>query len=400
MVRKFRLRNRCGYATMTPIRGGRVSTGDNSGSAVKERLSWIDFSKGLCMVLVVLYHLSLWMETEVHSGPGLWWVISDALNPLRMPLFFFISGYLSVSALRRPLGSSRSRTLGLYYVYVLWTALFLLRRWLPFLSADAEPEVGQLLLSLVLPTSFWYLYALPVFFLATKFLLRMLGNRSAYALIPLAVMSALSPLVQPYTQGLLTEPFDAAKIPSVLANFLWFYLGVHGAALWASFSRRRSYGVLGLSAALYVAIYAVMTAFRLELLLETVLSGLALFVTAQLVSRINMDSRAGRGLRRIGSQTLPVYIFHIVLISALSAVVKLTGLMPLLQSSPGMAAAVVPPLLALPVILLCLSAGSLIKRSPFPWLLDAPSFLVGARKPKEDDSRAKAAGSPNAGLNR
>ena len=377
-----------------------MSTGDNSGSAVKERLSWIDFSKGLCMVLVVLYHLSLWMETEVHSGPGLWWVISDALNPLRMPLFFFISGYLSVSALRRPLGSSRSRTLGLYYVYVLWTALFLLRRWLPFLSADAEPEVGQLLLSLVLPTSFWYLYALPVFFLATKFLLRMLGNRSAYALIPLAVMSALSPLVQPYTQGLLTEPFDAAKIPSVLANFLWFYLGVHGAALWASFSRRRSYGVLGLSAALYVAIYAVMTAFRLELLLETVLSGLALFVTAQLVSRINMDSRAGRGLRRIGSQTLPVYIFHIVLISALSAVVKLTGLMPLLQSSPGMAAAVVPPLLALPVVLLCLSAGSLIKRSPFPWLLDAPSFLVGAGKPKEDDSRAKAAGSPNAGLNR
>ena len=383
-----------------------MSTGDNSGSAGKQRFAWIDFSKGLCMVLVVLYHLSLWMETEVHSGPGFWWVISDALNPLRMPLFFFISGYLSISALRRPVGSSRSRTIGLYYVYVLWTGLFLLRRWLPFLSTDTEPGVGQLLLSLVLPTSFWYLYALPVFFLASKFLLRVLGNRSAYALIPLIVMSALSPLVQPYTQGLLTEPFDAAKIPSVLANFLWFYLGVHGTALWARFSRRRSYAVLGLSAALYLAVYAVMTAFRLELLLEILLSGLALFVTAQLVSRINMDSRAGRGLRRVGSQTLPVYIFHIVLISALSAVVKLTGLMPLLQNAPGVAAAVVPPLLVLPTILICLTAGSLIKRSPFPWLLEAPAFLVGTRKPKQvaaagaDNSREPAADSPNAGLNR
>ena len=123
MVREFRLRNPRGYATITAIRGGSVSTGDNSGSAGKQRLAWIDFSKGLCMVLVVLYHLSLWMETEVHSGPGFWWVISDALNPLRMPLFFFISGYLSISALRRPLGSSRSRTIGLYYVYVLWTGL-------------------------------------------------------------------------------------------------------------------------------------------------------------------------------------------------------------------------------------------------------------------------------------
>ncbi len=383
-----------------------MSTGDNSGSAGKQRLAWIDFSKGLCMVLVVLYHLSLWMETEVHSGPGFWWVISDALNPLRMPLFFFISGYLSISALRRPVGSSRSRTIGLYYVYVLWTGLFLLRRWLPFLSSDTEPEVGQLLLSLVLPTSFWYLYALPVFFLATKALLGVLGSRSAYALIPLAVLSALSPLVQPYTQGLLTEPFDAAKIPSVLGNFLWFYLGVHGTALWARFSRRRNYALPALAAALYIALYAGMTMFRLELLLETLLSCLALFVTAQLVSRINMDSRAGRGLRRVGSQTLPVYIFHIVLISALSAVVKLTGLMPLLQSSPGVAAAVVPPLLVLPTILLCLTAGSLIKRSPFPWLLEAPSFLVATRKLKQDaaagadNGREPAADSPNAGLNR
>lgn len=355
----------------------------NTGNAEKPRYAWIDFSKGLCMVLVVLYHLSLWMETEVERGPGIWWIISDALNPLRMPLFFFISGYLSVSALRRPLGQSLSRTVGLYYIYVLWTGLFLLRRWLPFLSGDVDPEVGQLGLSLILPTSFWYLYALPLFFLATKFIHRVLGRRSVYALIPLAAASALSPLIQPFTEDLLTEPFDAAKIPSVVANFLWFYLGVHGASLWARISARPSYTLMAAAAGLYGFIYIVMTAFGLELMLETLLSCLALFATAQLVSRANMDVWVSRGLRRIGGQTLPVYIFHVVLISILSAAVKLTGIMPLLQSTPGVAAALVPPLLTLPLILVCLFAGRLIKSSPFPWLLDAPSFLVGTRQPRE-----------------
>lgn len=360
-----------------------MSTEANTGSAEKPRYAWIDFSKGLCMVLVVLYHLSLWMETEVHHGPGTWWIISDALNPLRMPLFFFISGYLSISALRRPLRESRSRTIGLYYVYVLWTGLFLLRRWLPFLSTDAEPEVGQLALSLILPTSFWYLYALPVFFLATKFLRRILGRRSVYALIPLALVSALSPLVQPFTQDLLTAPFDAAKVPSVLANFLWFYLGVHGAALWARVGAQSGRALLVAAAGLYVTVYTVMTLFHLELILETLLSCVALFAAALIATRVNMDSRVSRGLRRIGAQTLPVYIFHIVLISILSAAVKLSGIMPLLQSAPEVAAALVPPLLTLPLIMVCLFAGRLIKGSPFPWLLDAPSFLVGTRQPRE-----------------
>ena len=355
----------------------------------RPRYAWVDLAKGLCMVLVVLYHLSLWMETEVHAGPGFWWIISDALNPLRMPLFFFISGYLSISALNRPLNETRSRTIGLYFVYALWTGLFLMRRWLPFLSTDTEPEVGQLILSLILPTSFWYLYALPVFFLVTKFLKRALGTYSVYALIPLALISALSPLVQPYTQVLVTAPFDAAKIPSVLANFLWFYLGVHGAALWAKLSAPRGYPVLAAAIALYALLYTAMTMFKLELFLETLLSCLALFATAQAVSRVNMEALVSRGLRRIGAQTLPVYIFHIILVSVLSAAVKLSGLMPLLQDAPGVAAAIIPPLLVLPIILICLYAGRLIKGSRLSWLLTAPAFLVSARQPRQRKQKVR-----------
>ncbi|MET4059043.1 putative membrane protein YcfT [Arthrobacter sp. UYP6] len=364
-----------------------MSVSAGSGVAKKPRYAWVDFAKGLCMVLVVLYHLSLWVETEVESGPWLWWIVSDALNPLRMPLFFFISGYLSISSLRHPLDQTRSRTVGLYFVYILWTGMFLLRRWLPFLSTDTPPELHQLGLSLILPTSFWYLYALPLFFLVTKILLRLLGTHSVYALIPVALISALAPLVQPYTSTILGEPFDAAKIPSVLANFLWFYLGVHGTALWTRLSARPGYPMLVGALSLYAAMYSVMTLFKLELFLETALSLLALFATAQLVSRISMETTVSRGLRNIGSQTLPVYIFHIILISVLSAAVKLTGLMPFLRDVPGLAAALVPPLLVMPLILICLLAGRLIKGSRLRWLLEAPTFLVKTREGRKPQSK-------------
>ena len=366
-----------------------MSVSAGSGVVEKPRHAWVDFAKGLCMILVVFYHLSLWVETEVQSGPWVWWIISDALNPLRMPLFFFISGYLSVTALRRPLDQSRSRTIGLYFVYVLWTGLFLLRRWLPFLATDTRPEMHQWVLSLILPTSFWYLYALPVFFLMSKLLLRLLGAKSAYALIPVALVSVLAPLVQPYTSTILSEPFDAAKIPSVLANFLWFYLGVHGTTLWAKLSARPSYPKLAAALAFYAALYTVMSMFRLELFLETVLSLLALYVTAQLVSRVSMEAWVSRGLRKIGSQTLPVYIFHIILVSVLSAIVKLTGVMPVFRDEPAWAAALLPPLLVMPLVLICLLIGRLIKGSRLRWLLEGPASLVSPRevrksRPKEE----------------
>lgn len=358
-----------------------MSISAESGVADKPRYAWVDFAKGLCMILVVFYHLSLWVETEVQSGPWLWWVFSDSLNPLRMPLFFFISGYLSITALRRPLDQTRSRTIGLYFVYVLWTGLFLSRRWLPFLATDTSPELRQLGLSLILPTSFWYLYALPLFFLLTRLLMRVLGARSVYALVPLALVGALSPLLQPYTSAILDEPFDNAKIPSVMANFLWYYLGVHGTALWARLSGRASYPLLAASLVLYAALYTVMTLFQLELFLETLLSFLALFSTAQLVSRVSMEAPLSRGMRGIGSQTLPVYIFHIVLISMLSAAVKLTGLIPVLRDVPALSAALLPPLLVVPLILVCLLMGRLIKGSRFNWMLEGPSFLTASRTP-------------------
>lgn len=372
-----------------------VENGVRTNGPRRVKLPWVDFAKGLCMVLVVLFHSALFMETQVNGDMvGFWWPVSEALSPIRMPLFFFISGLLSVSALGKSLGQSRQRTLGLYYVYLIWTFLFLMRLWLPLSrNGAAAPSAGDLVLSLLLPTSFWYLYALPVFFLASWLLTRVLGRFSAYALIPLALLSAVSPLLEPLTQPVITAPLDALKIPSLAAHFVWFYLGIHGRSLWGRIMASASYGRLALAGVAYAALVVPMMLFDLKPELKVPLSCLALYAAAQLVALVRMDARIPRWLQTLGSQTLPVYIFHIFLISVISALVKVTGLLYLLQSNLQLSNALLPPLMTVPIVVVTVWLGKLIRSGPLWWLLEAPPALVGRRsapKPAAADAPGPA----------
>ena len=351
----------------------------------KVKLQWVDFSKDLCMVLVVLFHSALFMETQVNiqdDFEGFWWPVSEALSPLRMPLFFFISGLLSVSALAKGLGHSRGRTIGLYYVYAIWTFLFLTRLWLPLSRNGAPaPTPGDIILSLVLPTSFWYLYALPVFFLASWLMIRALRGYSAYALIPLGILSTLSPLLHDVAEPILSAPMDASKLPSMATHFVWFYLGVHGRKLWDEVMAAATHVKLALAGAAYVILSLALFFFDLDLELRVLLSCVALYAVAQLVALVRMDSLVPGLLQRLGSQTLPVYIFHIFLISLISALVKITGFIHVLQSDLQISNALLPPLITVPVVLGTVWLGTRIRSGPLWWLMEAPKALVGAKAP-------------------
>ena len=56
-----------------------------------ERMEWIDAMRGFTMILVVAYHVSIQGFGEVEKASS----ALPLLVLLRMPLFFFISGFLS-----------------------------------------------------------------------------------------------------------------------------------------------------------------------------------------------------------------------------------------------------------------------------------------------------------------
>ena len=70
-------------------------------ATVKTRLDWPDVAKGLSIIGVVVLHACLvvpgGMDTPIAA-------VNEFFAPLRMPLFFLVSGYFSVKIMRYSFG--------------------------------------------------------------------------------------------------------------------------------------------------------------------------------------------------------------------------------------------------------------------------------------------------------
>ena len=76
-------------------------------SASGPRVGWPDTAKGICIILVVLWHVVTKHAIEVAgAGPvtDAWVMLNAQLLPLRIPLFFLVSGVFAARAVLDPDG--------------------------------------------------------------------------------------------------------------------------------------------------------------------------------------------------------------------------------------------------------------------------------------------------------
>ena len=165
---------------------------DSTISARPARLDWPDLAKGLCILLVVLHHVTKYavprMPDEIAVVATSWFALSAALKPVRMPLFFLVSGLFASRAIHRSWADNRRRLVGGGYLYVVWLLVF----WGVYeLETTIEANrtqgpadfVGELLWA---ATSMWFLYAMVVYFALAKAL------RGLPAWLVLAAAASLS----------------------------------------------------------------------------------------------------------------------------------------------------------------------------------------------------------------
>ena len=145
-----------------------------SALAGKQRIDWVDYAKGFCIVMVVTMHSTFGVEQA--AGAVSWMhAVSDFTKPFRMPDFFLISGLFLARAIDRDWTSYLDRR-GWHFVYfyVLWLTLQI-----GFKAPGLAGEVGALGLVQLYLYSFidpfgtlWFIYLLPVFFVVTKLVRR------------------------------------------------------------------------------------------------------------------------------------------------------------------------------------------------------------------------------------
>lgn len=210
-----------------------------------ERLAWPDVARGLSVVLIVMLHLwathlVFWIgDQQIMTIMG---AVIDWTSPLRVPLFFFVSGYLASRALKSPWRTAwRGRVVSVAYLYVLWVAIIAVFAWLDntangFSSVD---PLAMVLQNIGSPeTHMWYLWALIVLFIAAW------ATRAVPAWVVIGVGAAVS-IGAPF---LLEQPYR-----QVAAAALFYALGARLPAVSDWLTSRRGVWIFLAAAALYTA---------------------------------------------------------------------------------------------------------------------------------------------------
>ncbi|MEG0801308.1 MAG: acyltransferase family protein [Citrobacter sp.] len=347
---------------------------------------WINQIKGLCIFLVVIYHsvITFYPHITAFQHPlselltKCWIYLNLYLAPFRMPVFFFISGYL----IRRYIDSVGwttcvdKRIWNIVWVLVLWgmvqwLALIMLNRWLAperdlsqaANAAYADSVGGFSYGMLTASTSLWYLYALIVYFILCKLF-------SRWALPLLALFVLLSVAVNFF-------PTPWWGMNSVIRNLAYYSLGAwFGTTLMTKIKQvpLRRHPII-FSFTVILAVIAWLT--NVSLLLSLVSIVLIMKVFYQFEQRFGM--RAASPLSVIGANTIAIYTTHRILVELFSLT-----LIPVINHAEWSAQAELTLLLIYPFacLLLCTLAGLLVRKfsqRAVADLLFSPPPLVASR---------------------
>jgi uncharacterized membrane protein YcfT len=178
----------------------------------KSRIDWVDYAKGLCIIMVVMMHSTLGVEKAAGAEGWMHDVVVFA-TPFRMPDFFLIAGlFLSRTIDRDWRTYLDKKVVHFLYFYVLWlTIQFVFKA--PGMAAEGGVShvVEQYLLAFIEPFgTMWFIYILPIFFVLVK----LLRNVPWW---PVWVAAALLEALRIETGWILVDEFAS--------RFVYFYSG-------------------------------------------------------------------------------------------------------------------------------------------------------------------------------
>ncbi len=135
-----------------------------------DRVDWVDYAKGICIVMVVMMHSVLGVEAAAGQSGFMHAVVMFA-KPFRMPDFFLISGLFLALVIDRDWRTYLDRKVVHFaYFYVLWVTIQFGFKAPAFATEAGWAHVGfEYLESFVEPFgTLWFIYLLPIFFVVIK----------------------------------------------------------------------------------------------------------------------------------------------------------------------------------------------------------------------------------------
>lgn len=330
-----------GASSSTP----QVATHAASSSPRSRRVE-LDVLRGFAILLVVLYHATIAMDSFLIERPAWLTAISEAATPFRMPVLMFLSGMLLPRSLSKPTGTYITGKLrGIAWPYVVWTTLIVcFYLWMDNYHDNLDPTWARVDEIVTSPATYtWYL----AYLLAYYLIVLIIPARVRPWLIPvLLIMSGLS------------ADERIIRFSFLFAMFLIGEWVAHHDKVWKLFAKPGVIALGALSTALFAAISVLGVPLRYTPI--SVIGVLGVVAFSIPVARRLHSTWIGTSLASIGRESLTFYVTHWLVI-ALTAqyLVKIE---------------IVDPVLAVPIMIavalvICVIAVILRKIVPgFSWL--------------------------------
>ena len=325
------------------------------------RIGWIDYGKGISIILVVMMHSTLGVENAFEERSALRWIV-DFAAPFRVPAFFLLSGLLLSRTINQPWPVYMDRKVAHFaYFYLIWLAINCV---IKFGMQGPGVMLEQFLFGLIEPFgTLWFIYLLPFFFVATK-----LGRRWPTLLFAAAL--ALN-LLAPHTGWGAIDEFTSRFV-----FFVAGYLGVRQAMAFADRAADNwgaTIACLALGGALALAVYLsgwpVWKTSPLLLVLAAV--GIAGVIA---VSSLLARSNALEQIRYCGQHSLTIYLaFFLPMAATRQAIIRFF---------PEMGATAASIIVTFAALLLPFVIKRAVRSTPLRYLFQRPAKAPFTRSPK------------------
>lgn len=264
----------------------------------ESRVAWVDYAKGLTIIMVVMMHSTLGVE-KAAGAEGWMNVVAAFTRPFRMPDFFMIAGLFLARVIDRDWRTYGDKKIMYFaYFYVLWlTIQFAFKA--PGIAAETGTSgvLAAYALSFIDPFgTIWFIYLLPIFFAVAK----------ATRRVPWVIIWLIG-------AGLELAPIQTGwTIPDEFAaRFVYFYSGY----IFAPQIFRLAESVIrhGWIAAAYLLAWAVVEAFAVfggvwELPGVSLALGFAGAVAVASISALLSKSDLMAPIRYCGKHSLVIYL--------------------------------------------------------------------------------------------
>lgn len=343
-------------------------------AASPSRLAWVDYAKGICIILVVMMHA---VTSYAVLIPGWTWLhnVVEFAFPFRMPDFFLIAGLFLSRTINGPLTDYiDKKVIHFLYFYVLWLVIQLFFVEMNVLVVDPVAWAGHVAWGLIDPyQTMWFVYMLAVFYIVTRLIRK----------VPVAFVFAGAALLQTlYHAGFET---GWSVIDRFMDRYLYFFVGYACAQVVFDFAEKASkraiitipvliaWGVLN-----WVMIQYDLHESPLTSIVMAFMGAAAVVATGALLSR----TKIGEPIRYAGANSIVVYLTFVIPMKVSHKFFYMTGII----SDAGTVMAITTVF----AVVAPLVFHHFIKNTPLNFLYVRPKMFRLTGPPRAPSAKAEA----------